>query len=354
MTFTLKQKVGAAVIDWPRFEWHVRGVDLPGFPTAHWTRVGNRRERLETGPDGKGVERAGRWTSRLHVVQVFPALGARLMRVALDEWPIEPARRPARATDEPEVSFVIGHRGSGRLPHLLRTLESIAGQRDVDLECVVVEQSVRPEIGERLPGWVRLVRNPPPTEAMPYARSWAFNVGARAARGRLLVFHDNDMLVPAGYASEALALRAEGWEVMNLKRFVFYLSREESRRWLADEPDPAGGRLDAVVQNLEGGGSLAVDRTAYFDIGGFDEQFVGWGGEDNEFWERSRIRRAWTYGYLPIVHLWHPSQPEKGAEERETAALLDERSRVPAEIRAEELAARDFGRPNRLDPAWPR
>lgn len=353
MTMALKQKIGAAVIDWPRFEWHLRGFDLPGLPTSHWTRCANRHDQLETGPGGLGVERAGRWTSPLHAVGVFPMLGTRLMRAALGEWPIEMADCPAQASETPDVSFVIGHRGMNRLPHLLKTLESIAGQRGVKFECVVVEQSLRPEIGDRLPDWVRLVRTTPPDEKMPYARSWAFNVGSRAARGRLLLLHDNDMLIPARYAAEALGLYEEGWAVANLKRFVFYLSQEESRRWVPGVGGASRARLDAVVQNLEGGGSLAIGREAFFEIGGFDEGFVGWGGEDNEFWERaSQCCRAWSWGYLPIVHLWHPPQPEKGTRERETARILDERSRLPVDVRVAELAVRQFGRPDRLDPPW--
>lgn len=352
MTFTLKQKAGAVVIDWPRYEWHVRGLDLPGLPTGHWTRIGNRRDSLEIGPEGRGVRRAGRWTSRLHVARVFPSLASRLMAKALEEWPIGRSDEPVRASEAPEISFVIGHRGRDRLPHLRVVLETIAAQTDVDLECVVVEQSPRSEIGGELPGWVRVVRNPPPAAEMPYARAWAFNVGARAARGRLLVFHDNDLLVPSGYAAELDRLHRRGSEVIDLKRFVFYLPERETRRWLAADRDVRRGEVAAVLDNARGG-SLAVDRAAFLDLGGYDEAFVGWGGEDNEFWERARGRRVWPYGYVPLVHLWHPSQPEKEDRERDTARLLEERSRISAEERVAELSARDFGRPEGLDPAWP-
>lgn len=352
MSFTFKQRVGAAILDWPRYEWHIRGARVPGLPSGHWSRMGNRRDRLQIGPGGWGVNRVGPWTSRIHVVDVFPSLGSRLMRTALREWPVGCDRVAGEAAETPEVSFVIGHRGRDRLDHLDMVLKSIAAQVDVDLECVVVEQSVRREIRRDLPDWVRIVHAPPPFEAMPYSRSWAFNVGAREARGRLLVFHDNDMLVPRDYASELRRLQGEGWEVINLKRFVFYLSRDVTRRTLETEVVPEQPRLDAVVQNLEGGGSIAVDRMAFYRLGGFDEAFVGWGGEDNEFWQRAKIRPFWPYGYLPIVHLWHASQPKKGARDRHTARLLEERSRISPFERAAELAERDFGRLEGPDPPW--
>ncbi len=272
------------------------------------------------------------------------------MRRALREWPVAFADRPPGAPDDrPDVSFVIGHRGIERLPHLARVLATIAAQAGAAAECVLVEQSARPEIAGSVPDWVRYLHTPIP-EGMPYSRAWAFNVGARAARGGLLVFHDNDMLVPRSYASEAMAIRGKGFEVMNLKRFVFYLGERDSA--LVLEGAPVGGRPERVIQNLEGGGSVAVDREAFFAVGGFDEAFVGWGGEDNEFWERSAVRAVWPWGYLPVVHLHHPAQPGKIRRERSTARLLDERSLLPAEARVRELSARAFGRVEGPDPAY--
>jgi hypothetical protein len=66
-----------------------------------------------------------------------------------------------------------------------------------------------------------------------------------------------------------------------------------------------------IVQNLEAGGSMAITRDGYRRIGGMDESFVGWGGEDNEFWRRCSILNRWIWGYDCLVHLWHDSQPLK-------------------------------------------
>lgn len=347
MNGSLRRKLGAALLDWPSFERNLRGRTAAG---PHWTRIGNRRDRIEVGPDGRGAWPGGRWTSRIHACDVFPRLGARLMARALGEWPVALADRPPEGrAGAPDVSFVIGHRGVDRLPHLSRVLASVAAQAGAAVECIVVEQSAEPEIAGRLPDWVRYAHTPAP-HAMPYSRAWAFNVGARMARGALLVFHDNDMLLPRSYAAEALGVRQGGFEVMNLKRFVFYLGARASARVLAGSP--VAGPPGRVVQNLEGGGSVAVDRAAFFEVGGFDESFVGWGGEDNEFWERCAIRAVWRWGYLPIVHLCHDHQPEKGRADRPTATLLDARSRISAEERVRELTARSFGRVEGPDPAY--
>src|SRR5260370_23297256 len=103
------------------------------------------------------------------------------------------------------------------------------------------------------------------------------------------------------------------------------------------------------MQNAEGGGSIAVTRKTYFEIGGFDESFVGWGGEHNEFWERAMTRSVWPYGYMPLVHLWHTPQTERNDSERGTAALLEAKSAIPVEERIKELSARILANPNSLD-----
>lgn len=319
MNKLLKQKLGVVIYDLLPFQWGMRPALRVRSVESPWVRICNRNEQLIANSDGQGVACDWQWTSDLHIAKVFPALGLRLMKRALADWPVTLQSEPEMQTASPDVSFIIGHRGRARLPHLLLTLRSIAAQRQVACECIVVEQSVKPEIQSALPAWVRYMHTPLPQPDMPYCRSWTFNVGAKVALGNLLVLHDNDMLVPNQYAAELLARYKEGYEVINLKRFIFYLNDAHSLRMFSANALLTDQAPEVVVQNLEAGGSIAIARDAYFAIGGFDESFVGWGGEDNEFWERATTRRLWPYGYLPIVHLWHPAQKEKTQSEQALA-----------------------------------
>lgn len=228
-----------------------------------------------------------------------------------------------------------------RLPLLLATLQTIAGQQGCQVECIVVEQDNNRRIEQHLPEWVRYIHTPLLEKDMAYCRSWAFNVGAQAARADLLVFHDNDMLVPAVYARDLLSVHRKGYEGINLKRFIFYLNKSSTdcicngKRVEKIRPEIA-----AIVQNLEAGGSCAIDRRAFFDIGGFDERFVGWGGEDNEFWERAQTRKVYPYGYLPLVHLWHGLQPgKKYPSSAPGVALYQKLSELPVQERIRFLRA---------------
>ena len=98
------------------------------------------------------------------------------------------------------------------------------------------------------------------------------------------------------------------------------------------------------MQNAEGGGSIAILKDAYERIGGMDEGFVGWGGEDNEFWERAQTLRLWPYAHLPLWHLWHPPQPGKYAQDNATLHRYREMSESPVEERIRRLKGNPGGK----------
>ena len=304
-SFSFKQKAGALLIDAPRLLWALGG-------SARWMRYGNRRDRLRFEPDGRGVACEWEFTRTLHLCDVFPGFGRKLRDAALRDCHIRLAEAPEEAVSPaPDVSFIVGHRGRERLPQLLPVLKSIAAQQGVRCECIVVEQDVKPQIRGQLPDWVRYVHDPAGAPDAPYSRSRAFNAGAAQARGQVLILHDNDLLVPDRYAERAWKLVGEGYEVVNLKRFIFYRSEE-----LRAGESPLAGNVDFVLENATGGGSLAVARETFEAIGRMDESFAGWGGEDVEFWQRAQTRRVWNYGILPLIHLWHPPQPGKSPDKK--------------------------------------
>jgi hypothetical protein len=328
----LRNTLAVWVKDWRRYR---RALDSAG---AGYLALCNRYERLECAPDGIGYRCDWRWTSELHAPHYLPSLGRRLLARALADYPV--GNRPQdRDRGEPEICFLIGHRGMERRPLLLATLRSIEAQVGARIECIVVEQDATPRLAGSLPEWVRHVHTPPTDPALPYSRSWAFNAGARHARAPVLVLHDNDMLVPRDYATQALKRVREGWEVLNLKRFVFYLSQRHTQAVLSQQASLTASAPESIVQNLEGGGSMVITREAFDAIGGFDEGFVGWGGEDVEFWERAQTRRVWPYAHLPIVHLWHAAQPGKHAADNAALARYRERALIPVQERITGLRA---------------
>jgi hypothetical protein len=322
----LRLRAGALVYDYPRYREAVR--------SGVWRLMHNRDER--TTSDSRGVRCEWEFTSDIHIANVFPSTGAALLRLALRDWPIAMSGVPATISETPAVSFVIGHRGLSRLPHLLATLESIAGQTGVAFECIVVEQDRKPLLETRIPAWVRYRFTACDTD---YNRSATLNEGVAAARGEVVILHDGDTLVPERYAAEVLARSREGFEFIDLKRFVFYLRPEETQRLFGTRcvrPVPS-----TVTQNGKGV-SVAAAKRAYIEIGGFDEGFVGWGGEDNDFWDRVHAHgNAYEFGYLPMIHLHHEAQPGKSDSSAPGVRRYHEEiSRMPVEERIRRLRER--------------
>jgi GT2 family glycosyltransferase len=198
-----------------------------------------------------------------------------------------------------------------RLPLLLATINSVACQKDVQLECIVIEQDSIPRVKEFLPSWVKHIFLHTSDLSGKYNRSAAFNLGASHASGSILVLHDNDMLMPTQYCKSIEDIVDNGYDALNTKRYVFYLSSSHSLKVLADFQELTKYPPEYIVQNLEAGGSMAITKEAYTMIGGMDEEFVGWGGEDIDLWERCSILNRWIWGFQPLIHLWHPSQPLK-------------------------------------------
>jgi hypothetical protein len=329
----LREQLGVWLKDRWRYERCLRSR------SNRYLTLANRYEKVSPSADGSGFVCNWQHTSRLHAPGVQPSLGLRLLRRCLAAAPIERRARPDHSLPSvaPQISVLIGHRGLERLPLLLATLETIAAQREVRLECLVIEQDEQSLIRSVLPDWVRHIHAPLSSPDAPYNRSHTFNVGAREARGEVLLLHDNDMLLPSGYGRRLLDRVEQGYEVINPKRYIFYLNPMHSAAVLKDGVAFDAAPTEAIVQNLEAGGSMAIRRDTYHEIGGMDEGFVGWGGEDNEFWDRCLTRPTWIWGYEPIVHLWHRSQPLKEDRDNPNLTRAREVMAQPAQQRIANL-----------------
>lgn len=337
--------LGAVALDLPRFLmctfFYPNRPRLPGWA---WNR--NRDDPISRGENGEGIQCHWKFTRSLHVTNVFPRLSGLLLRRMLSSYPVDLLEQPNAKPnmENPEVSFVIGHRGTSRLPHLLLTLMSIAGQTGVSIECIVVEQNYQQQLADSLPSWVRYHFTKTPSDDYLYNRSWALNEGARLAKGSVVILHDGDMLVPKAYAAEMKRQVDLGYEIVNLKRFIAFLDQESSQAVFESKSISGPLRCEQLMSNATAGGSIGVRREAFFGIGAMDEQFVGWGGEDTEFWDRCQTLRIADHTYMPIIHLWHPSQPGKAAVNglgESTADLFTRRMKIPVESRIAELKQRN-------------
>jgi len=320
--YSLRERIGALALDIPRYIPRLFGNK------GSWVNICNRQDTIEKPSNGPGVLCPGRWSSDLHASHVYPYLGHIIMRKALREWPIR-FNGKAHQEGPPDISFVIPHCGADRVPLLQTTLQTILSQGNISVECIIVEQSTKREITELPPG-VRYIYLPHKTDTNGWYKSWAFNIGVKEARANIVVCHDGDILVPCNYGLEILKhMHGRDREVLHLQRFLFCLNPTDTNKITTSKKLPNNTIPERVRQNWQGG-TLAIKKNAFFRIGGYDEQFVGWGGEDNEFYDRCTTLNGWRYGYLPFVHLWHSPQAEKDSAVREqNQEFLQNRLAIP-------------------------
>lgn len=315
----------------------LRGAHLNRRLRTSWPDLCNRHERVVLG-DGMG--RVCLWSdsSWLTVAQVFPKTGANLMRHCFHQWPIHFNNGVMRSKgQEPDISVVIPVAGQERMTPLRCVLDSLSGQSGLTFEVLVVEEgeeSVLPtDIRKRVsPVFLQRDKNE------PYCKSRMLNAGAEASRGRILLLHDADVVVPASYLREVVQCMDQGYEGVRPIRFLFCLNQMSSIRFQHDQRIVGIEKVADVMQNFPGG-SVALHRDVFEQIGGMDEQFKEWGGEDLEFVDRLNTRRIFRGAWLPAIHLWHGSAMQKKTGHR-NQELQDQTRAIPAEDRIRQLNAR--------------
>ncbi len=226
--------------------------------------------------------------------------------------------------------------------HLERVLTSIAMQKGVEnrMQVVVTDDGST----DRTPDIVRrFARSVPfrasftthPHKAFQLAR--CRNEGVAATTAPYLLFLDGDCVLPPDHVLKHLKHRRPDYAMGG---YCCRLDEQTSARF-DDEAIRSGKYLDWAPRSQRfelakravearfyqlirhptkpklPGGNIGVWREDYQRVNGYDENFQGWGCEDDDL--RFRLRRSgvktacilrWTWTY----HLWHP--PDASAPER--------------------------------------
>ncbi|MFP4209111.1 MAG: galactosyltransferase-related protein [Wenzhouxiangella sp.] len=181
------------------------------------------------------------------------------------------------------------------------------------LKVVLVEQDTVPRLGNDLanPAVRRIFAFNPGQ----FNKSWGLNIGAVQTTTPWLLFLDADIIF--GSAIVNLVHATSGpYRVIKPFMRLHDLDVEETQRvragdfdWFPERsPGPAADRECSGEFPPFAGGAVAISRHAFLDMGGWDERFVGWGGEDDAMsylLERSRVPGI-ELDLRPAVHLFHP------------------------------------------------
>lgn len=183
----------------------------------------------------------------------------------------------------------------------------------------------------RVWGWVRarLETFHPDIEIVTASHAggvWSKGAAIDAALRRLptdpdnrLVVMDADVFVAPDVLHGALAAIADGtpWIVPHLH--VYRAAKAPTAELLAAPPvaEVDHERLSLArnrYTGVAGGGIVVLTRGAYDTVGPPDPRFVGWGGEDTS-WALALDTLVGKHTRLrsPLIHLWHPPQPDARA-----------------------------------------
>ncbi|OYP39160.1 hypothetical protein CGZ80_00490 [Rhodopirellula sp. MGV] len=335
----LRQQLGCWLHERWKAEFVLRMPRLARQIGWSWMDLCNRDESLSISTDGE--TRICDWSdsSQLTLAKVFPSVANRLFKYCQSQHPILLVdRNRLENTQHPDASILIAIGGRTRLPLLHLTLMSLIGQTGVSIEIIVCEIGPRAELEHQLPTGIRYL-HVPMDNANGFNKSIALNRAAELATGEVLLVHDGDYVVPADFVRTTLTQigSADG---IRPCRFIFHLDRVTTQRVLEQHRLPEVVGIEKIVQNNPT--PMAVKRDAYQRIGGHDEDYFGWGGEDTEFISRLRTSSMIEGGTTFALHLWHPAAPKKASGDR-NRSMHDQKMRIPESQRIHRLRRKIHG-----------
>ncbi|GIP26072.1 hypothetical protein J23TS9_12020 [Paenibacillus sp. J23TS9] len=142
-----------------------------------------------------------------------------------------------------------------------------------------------------------------------FCRSKAINKAAAAASGRIFIIADGDIIYDPDLMKDALKQVADNrWIIpfSSITRMTYNNSQAILQR---DAHWPLQIPLETMPDNARFfvGGVNVLSRKAFELVGGYDERFIGWGGEDEAF-AYSLDTMVGKHIRLEgnLLHFWHP------------------------------------------------
>ncbi len=183
---------------------------------------------------------------------------------------VEPSLKSAL----PDITYVVPFRNIDRKESITTVINNIRAQRFPVIDIIAVEQDSSTKINVEDISPVSYYLVPSKTSAL-FNKSKAFNYGVSKAASDKIILHDADMLILADYTSH-IAKTLDSADGCHLGGTVIYTSREAMDAINTSGVVEHNANCERLVGYYEGG-SLACRKSTYWKVGGFNEDFWGYG-----------------------------------------------------------------------------
>ena len=219
---------------------------------------------------------------------------------------------------EPRLTAVVPFRGAGDADRTQNLATVLAWLSSMPIQVVLSEQSE--QASALVPPGIAHVWS---ASSAPFSKAVACNEGVLASRSSVVALVDADTMVRSRAlltSAQLIRLSASAQPVAAIRPFgqLIDLDRDQSARVHDTGALPGEGvgpgDMSRRWEHIPlAGGILVIERSAYLDVGGMDEAFSGWGGEDDAF---SRILERCDVPSRKLTsetayHLWHSRPGEK-------------------------------------------
>ena len=199
-------------------------------------------------------------------------------------------------------TYIIAYKHrADRIHNLKRVLEWLIGFTGIEI--IIIEQDRSPKLHTFS---LRGVKHIYTKSDLPFNKAWAFNVGLKYSTTGTIVFGDCDIIMDAQEFINGLK-SLQNFECVSPYNRVIDLNQNEIHLTIDQMKGVVRpGRGETDIQKIcLCGGIIMFRKDAIIKIGGWDQQFISWGGEDDYQSFKSKMFLTWTELPANCYHLWH-------------------------------------------------
>lgn len=222
------------------------------------------------------------------------------------------SRCNAEEIEPVDISVVIPYRHCEAYDDFLDfTLQALNGQSlpRNRFTVILTEQDIRPRVQDRVLPYVdRYIFG---WSDHPFNRAWGLNMGFLNNSAPFYCCFDVDFVVDRDFLAHQLPRMRSGINVLRPYGSVRNLTQEETRIVLSDPSRLTMLPPSPSLPTRSVGGILIFHADFYRRVGGYVEEFEGWGYEDTLMARWAKKLGAWSEGEDIVFHLWHPPNGDK-------------------------------------------